>query len=213
MIERLELIDDLTPHDAAFNMALDEALLEEVGETAILRVYGWARPAVSLGCFERFAPVKEAYPDREWVRRWTGGGVVEHGDDLTYSLIAARESPLGAMRPMEAYREIHRAIGGAGAELAGADGPKVSQACFENPVRHDLLAAGRKAAGAAQRRTRRGFLHQGSVRVDLLPLTAESLAAALSGSVVRRPARERETTRARELAAERYAAREWLEKW
>jgi lipoate-protein ligase A len=41
-----------------------------------------------------------------------------------------------------------------------------STACFQKPVRFDIVAADRKLSGAAQRRTREGLLHQGSI---LLP--------------------------------------------
>ena len=71
----LELFLDREPHSAAVNMAIDEALLTAAG-TPVLRVYHWAKKAVSFGYFERFQPVRAAYPDREIVRRWTGGGVV-----------------------------------------------------------------------------------------------------------------------------------------
>ena len=208
LFDRLELIDDPTPRGAALNMAIDEALLESIGSSAVLRVYRWARPSVSFGCFERFAPVRQTYPEREWVRRWTGGGVVEHGEDLTYSLIVPRASSVAAMRPEESYREIHGAIG-AGLVLASGGAPKVSQACFENPVRHDLLADGQKVAGAAQRRTKCGLLHQGSIR--LLGLDGPELARRLAGEVELRGLGE--LNRAGELSATRYGAREWTERF
>ena len=45
----------------------------------------------------------------------------------------------------------------------GDDATGLAQ-CFANPVNHDVVGPdGLKVAGAGQRRTRRGLLHQGSV--------------------------------------------------
>lgn len=210
IFERLELMDDPQPRGAALNMAIDEALLAGVGETAILRVYRWARPAVSFGVFEEFAPVRARFPEHEWMRRWTGGGVVEHRADFTYSLIAPRSCPWAAERAEESYRLVHLAIAGVlpGAEIAREETPKVSRACFENPVRHDLLLAGRKLGGAAQRRTRRGLLHQGSIQAAAVD--AGRLAKAMAGEVGRRGLDDEDFRRAEELAAAKYGTLEWL---
>ena len=81
----LDFVPDPLPRPAAVNMAMDEVILKEVS-VPTLRTYCWLRPAVSFGCFEKFSSVVEEYADRESVRRWTGGGVVLHGEDLTYSL-------------------------------------------------------------------------------------------------------------------------------
>ena len=172
---RLELIDDPAPRPAALNMALDEVLLEGIGVAPLLRIYRWERPAVSFGYFGCVEDAAREWPDREMVRRWTGGGIVAHGQDLTFSLLVPRSSPLAAMRPAESYRRIHAAVASAladaghpggvlqsAAPVGDADAP---HACFKNPVRHDLLLADRKVAGGAQRRTRRGLLHQGSIQL------------------------------------------------
>lgn len=211
IFERLELIDDRRPRGAASNMAIDEALLEGIHARPILRVYRWARPAVSFGVFEEFAPVRAAFPGREWVRRWTGGGVVEHGADFTYSLIAPRSCPWAMGRAEESYRVVHQAIARAlpGAQMADAAAPRVSQACFENPVRYDLLREGQKLGGAAQRRTRRGLLHQGSLRAAV---RVGELAAAMANEAAPRVLREVELRRAEEIAAAKYGTREWLER-
>lgn len=210
IFERLEFIDDPQPRAAALNMAIDEALLEAIGEWPILRVYRWARPAVSFGCFGDFAGVRRAFPTREWVRRWTGGGVVEHGADVTYSVVVPRPLALAMSRPAESYRLVHEAIRGVldRAEMAAADEPKVSPACFENPVRHDLLRDGRKLAGAAQRRTRQGLLHQGSIQAAV---DAGSLAAAMAPAIGRRLLSPAELVRAQALVATRYGTVPWLE--
>ena len=84
-------------------------------ERPLLRVYRWERPAVSFGYFERWEPVREKYPEREAVRRWTGGGVVLHGEDFTYSMLIPRASPASRHPPaVELPRHPQRALRGAG---------------------------------------------------------------------------------------------------
>src|ERR1700752_2708012 len=77
---------DADPSSAPLNMAIDEALLE-FSLVPSVRVYQWQRPALSFGYFGRFSDVSEFRGERDLVRRWTGGGIVLHGQDLTYSII------------------------------------------------------------------------------------------------------------------------------
>jgi len=210
------LFEESVPHSAAINMAVDEALLGVI-PGPLLRVYRWARPSVSFGYFERWAPIRTAHPGRDAVRRWTGGGVVLHGEDFTYSLLIPRSCGAGALPPAGSYGVIHGTLCAALAEVGIAAEPacvsaeKISQACFENPVLHDVLVGARKVAGAAQRRTRLGLIHQGSIQGLDLPSGFGGAFAARLGEVVRArsfdvmPAAER-------LAAEKYGTRAWLEK-
>lgn len=215
-LPEVSFFDDTAPHSAAMNMAIDEALLGAVSGP-VLRVYRWSRPAVSFGCFERWAPVRAAWPGRDAVRRWTGGGVVLHGEDFTYSLLIPRGCDAAALPPAVSYGVVHRALcaalaeAGIAAETASVSSAKTSRSCFENPVRHDVLVRGRKAAGAAQRRTRAGLLHQGSIQtLDLPARFGNIFAAHLAGAVC--PASFDISRAAEELAAEKYDTRAWLEK-
>ncbi|MDD5351122.1 MAG: hypothetical protein PHQ12_13005 [Chthoniobacteraceae bacterium] len=220
ILTHLELLVESGPSEgAAVNMAVDEVLLTRAVRP-ILRVYGWARPAVTFGYFERWEPVKNAFPGREWVRRWTGGGVVPHGEDWTYSLIVPRAEAFAREAPAESYRAIHELLGVAMREegvktfVTPQAAPKVSQACFENPAQYDLLAAGHKIAGAAQRRSRFGMLHQGSVQgVRLQPGFARRLAEALADGVTPRVLSGGELEEARRLAQAKYATEAWNRKF
>ena len=197
-------------------MAIDEALLEVI-RAPLLRVYRWRSPAVSFGYFEHWAPVRDAHPGRDAVRRWTGGGVVPHGGDFTYSLLIPRDA-VAPGTPGESYCAIHTALRGALAEAgihaleAAVPAAPRSHACFENPVRHDVLVAGRKVAGAAQRRTRAGLLHQGSVQGVDLPEGFPTTLAGRLAAVVRAETWD-VTDPAEELAAWKYGSRAWLERW
>ena len=216
-LTEISLFEDVEPHSAAVNMAVDEVLLGVVGGP-VLRVYRWARPAVSFGYFERWEPILDAYPARDAVRRWTGGGVVLHGEDFTYSLLVPRCGDPAGLGPGGSYGMIHGALcaalgdAGIGAGRAGVSDKKISQACFENPVLHDVLVEGRKVAGAAQRRTRGGLIHQGSIQTVELPADFGAVfAARLAGAVVRAPDFDVGLA-AERLAAGKYGTRAWLEK-
>ncbi|MEI6350375.1 MAG: hypothetical protein WCP06_04640 [Verrucomicrobiota bacterium] len=226
IFENLELLvqPQAGSYGAALNMAVDEVLLIHA-RNPVLRVYGWARPAVSFGYFEPWAPVAQAHPDREWVRRWTGGGVVLHGEDWTYSIIVPRDLPFARVGAAESYRLLHELLAGAmrRASLPGMGGMgggdvaltpesahKISHACFENPAQYDVLLAGQKIAGAAQRRSRWGMLHQGSVQgVALTGNFADCLAGGLAKTVTTRSFSPDALAEAEELAATKYGTEEW----
>jgi lipoyl(octanoyl) transferase len=160
------------PGDPASNMALDEALLHAIPRLAhpLLRFYGWTEPAASFGYFQKYADVEHLTPLRPLVRRPTGGGVVPHDADWTYSLASPPGHPWYSLTAIESYRRIHEWIQAAFAslevktEIAPACVKAQLGQCFRGHEKHDLLWRGRKIAGAAQRRTRDGLLIQGSVQ-------------------------------------------------
>jgi lipoate-protein ligase A len=152
-------------------MAVDEWLLETV-TLPVLRVYTWQGDWASIGYFGEIAGARAAFPGVNLVRRWTGGGMVDHRADWTYTIVVPYGEPLAGLRGAESYQRIHTALaealraGGIGASVSGGEQETGAALCFENPVHHDLLdAGGRKLAGAGQRRSRQGLLHQGSVAV------------------------------------------------
>lgn len=168
IIEHLALWDDPVARDGPEQMACDEALVS-LAEAPILRVFRWRSPWVSAGFFTAIDDAARARPDLPVCRRWTGGGIVVHDGDFTFSLILPRGERLAAERPGESYRLIHAALAEAlrergyvaalSDEAAGDSGE-----CFVGAVEHDVVLDGRKVAGGAQRRTRRALLHQGSVQ-------------------------------------------------
>lgn len=216
VIEGLEVIHDEELRAPAMNMALDEALLQSA-ISPTLRFYRWRAPAVSFGYFSRIVEARQVAGEREVVRRWTGGGIVMHGADLTYAFVLPENHRLHRQPARDIYTLIHGAItnglrrSGFAATLATAAAPRVSDACFANPVRADVLLDGRKVVGAAQRRTRAGLLQQGSIQLRGLP---QQLAREV-GSELCAGAREVAFTTAcvcaaHELAERKYAAEEWL---
>ena len=215
VLDQLDVFEEVEARSAAMNMAIDEALLQSVTRP-VLRFYQWARPALSFGYFGSFAEIAAEEVWRDIVRRWTGGGIVLHGHDLTYSVILPNTGSQHAPPPRMIYSQIHGALRSAlprhmNVALASHAAPKVSQACFANPVEADLLADGRKIAGAAQRRTRAGLLHQGSIQHDALPADfGQAFAAALCASFQRASPSRELLRRARAIAERKYATAEWL---
>jgi lipoate-protein ligase A len=226
----LHAYHDETPHSAAVNMAIDEALLESATVPSI-RFYRWQSPALSFGYFGKFADVAVYAGKRETVRRWTGGGIVLHGDDLTYSIIIPARDQMFAESSIVIYESVHRTLcatlNGIGEHasvapdiglggITSANQAAVSARpyhCFANPVRSDVMINGSKVAGAAQRRTRRGLLQQGSIQnIRIDSDLAQRFAGTLSADCSRREINEELLQRARELARQKYGAGSWLRK-
>ena len=166
--------------DAATNMAIDSALLETTtGGTAMLRHYGWTEPSITFGYSQRFEEVIATLGDElSLCRRTTGGGIVDHRNDWTYSLVLHVGLTAAQGSSTDLYEKIHASIATALKELGCStrlapcprqcnEAPPRSEGpdqCFIQPVMNDVLThEGRKIAGAAMKRTRRGLLIQGSI--------------------------------------------------
>lgn len=196
LFDRLLLWEDPIPRPGPENMAVDAWLLKTVREP-VLRVYQWDGEWVSFGYFGRKSEAERLAREggARLVRRATGGGIVDHRIDRTYTLAIPRGFGLPEAGATESYRAIHsalaRAMGscGLGVRLLLRDEGSDSAACFEKPVAWDVVdASGRKVAGAGQRRTRQGLLHQGSVVVpgsEPVPGLFPALARELGGVVAR----------------------------
>lgn len=213
------------------NMAVDELLLAQAGPllagVPLVRVYGWAGPAVSIGYAQRLTAVLPA-PGVTVVRRPTGGGMVWHDVDLTYTVVVPAGHPLAALERLASYRVFHRAVirllAGCGicgrlVEAAPPAPDRATMRCFVSPTIYDVLWDGGKAAGAAQRRTRDGLLHQGSILLAPTGLARSGLAErlrtalaeelAVSWSGFEPPPTFLEA--AADLAASKYAAESWTQ--
>jgi lipoate-protein ligase A len=166
------------PLSGAENMALDEALMERARRSgeAVLRIYGWRRPTLSLGRNQRAAGQydlsRAAALGVDFVRRPTGGRAVLHHREVTYSITAPAAS-MGTLR--ESYRCFNRLVLGglrrlgvpAEAARSRALAPRPGVApCFETPVADEIVAGGRKLVGSAQFRERDALLQHGSILVE-----------------------------------------------
>jgi lipoate-protein ligase A len=165
--------------DAAFNMALDEALALSVrqgGSPPVLRFYGWKSPAVTLGCFQKTADIDLAYCLAQGipvVRRPTGGRAILHDAELTYSFSARTDIDFFSGGLLKSYRTIseafHQALLNIGLQADARRKPEKgavlagSPLCFQSSSYGEILLGSRKVVGAAQRRWPDGLLQQGSL--------------------------------------------------
>ena len=173
--------------DAAFNMALDEALLENISRLGqpVLRFYGWTEPAATFGYFQKFSEVAAATKLHPLIRRPTGGGIVPHDADWTYSAIFPPGHEWHSLKAEESYRRIHDWLRLAFAELkietelAPCCKKTLPGQCFIGHEKFDLLWRDKKIAGAAQRRNKSGLLIQGSVQPPPLKLARDDFEVAM----------------------------------
>ena len=171
------------PASGAWNMALDEAILEHIGSgdsPPTLRLYAWEPACLSLGHAQPFADVDTArLRERGWevVRRLTGGRAILHTDEITYSVIGPSDEPRLAGTVLESYNRLAQALLCAVKELdlpveleeeRVENGPTSNPVCFEIPSTYEITVNGKKLIGSAQARKKEGVLQHGS-----LPLTGD----------------------------------------
>src|SRR5262245_3748574 len=111
-MDRLRLLID-PPASGAWNMAVDEALLETAATEGLptLRFYEWERPTLSLGYFQSAADRVHHAASRECpvVRRASGGGAIVHDRELTYSIAVPQANPRSAAAA-ELYDSFHETL-------------------------------------------------------------------------------------------------------
>ncbi len=172
-----ELIYDREPLRGSWNMAVDEYLflLAQKSQKTYLRFYTWLRPTASLGCSQDINKVLNLEECRkrgvDVVRRMTGGKLVLHHLEVTYSVASARADLFTATLE-GSYRLISEALVrglellGLSAGLAASTPSAYARSqlpCFAYPARNEVEINGRKAIGSAQKRSGTSFLQHGSI--------------------------------------------------
>lgn len=222
---------------AAENMATDLLLLQRYPGTgaARFRHYGWHRPAFTFGYSQKLDFIRTQLPPGDVVelcRRPTGGGLVDHRDDWTYSLVIPRGHPVEERPATHSYRLVHEAVTaalqaqGVPARLQVAaperEGAGPAGVCFQRAEVADIVhgVTGAKIAGAAQKRNKHGLLFQGSLwrpaagpGVDWEGFGAGFAAVLAEALAIPAEASPWPELNEDELAGltERYASSEWLE--
>jgi lipoate-protein ligase A len=231
------------PAAGAWNMAVDEGLLESAalrGQMS-LRFYRWSEATLSLGYFQRYEDrrLHAASVPCPCVRRSTGGGAIVHDREVTYSLAVPAAHPW-ARSALSLYQAVHGALVetlcslGFAASLA-TEAAKRSEApllCFRRLSVGDVLVAGHKVAGSAQRRWRGAVLQHGSILLasspaapelpglndlsnkglvveDLIAGVVNRLAKNLSCAISASELSGEEQLRARDLVATKYGHSSW----
>ena len=205
--------------EPAWNMALDEALLEHANALGfpVFRSYGWTEPAATFGYSQRYADIASWTNLRPLVRRPTGGGLVPHDRDWTYTLVFPPGHEWHQLKAEESYRRVHEWVSAAltrlqlDTELAACCKKEMPGQCFIGAEKFDVLLGGRKIAGAAQRRNKLGLLIQGSLQPPDLPRSCWEEMMLAAGSELHgaswkefEPAHEL-INRARHLHGEKYS--------
>ena len=182
---------DAGAQDGPSNMALDEALLscfDSAGSLPVLRLYGWNPPALSVGRYQDAAAALKldlcAADGIPVVRRMTGGGIILHARELTYSIVCAPGQIGDAAGVKQGFRRLCGFLLGTylrlGLEAAFATdlnpaGERLGQRtafCFAGKEEFDVLVNGRKIGGNAQRRMRGAILQHGSIPLESRVLDA-----------------------------------------
>lgn len=164
--------------DVYENMACDEVLCEIMPSKYILRFFSWKREGITFGFSQRYnnvvSMVSKDYNGWDITRRPTGGGIVIHKDDITFSFIFY--SP-DIFNPLKTYELLHTAIYeeylSNGISLDIAQGVKSDyninapiMDCFRKPVDKDLLINGKKVLGGALRKFSDYILYQASLQFE-----------------------------------------------
>jgi lipoate-protein ligase A len=177
------------PMTGAWNMAVDEAVLETVGQDQALptlRLYAWEPACLSIGYAQPCVDIdRKRLSDLgwNWVRRPTGGRAILHTDELTYSVIAPLTEPRVAGGVLESYQRLSRALLTALYSLkipaeAHPTNPtgntrENGPVCFEVPSNYEIVVNGKKLIGSAQARRKNGVLQHGTLPLygDLTRIT------------------------------------------
>jgi len=175
-----ELIVDKDPLPGSLNMAVDEYLFRSLPSApqTCVRFYRWERPTVSLGYSQVAERVVAVELCRrlgvDIVRRMTGGKLVLHHREVTYS-ICSSDASVFSMSLAESYRLISCALiqglaeMGLQARLAGRPPhsyPRGNLPCFSYPAENEVEIDGRKIIGSAQKRVGPRFLQHGSILLE-----------------------------------------------
>lgn len=175
-----ELIVEGSLLQGSMNMAVDEYLFRSLEDEphTYLRFYRWERPTVSLGYSQKILKVADVDYCRkkgiDIVRRMTGGKLVLHHKEVTYSLCSS-DSRTFSSTLSESYRLISEGLM-RGLEKMGLK-PYLADAapkfysrgnlpCFSYPARNEIEVEGRKIVGSAQKRVGNKFLQHGSIPLE-----------------------------------------------
>lgn len=181
-------IIDSGRHSAAWNMQKDCELLDSLDSTPSLtfHLYDWEAPSATFGHFSNPMDFLSSSSVAEYglqlARRPTGGGVIFHEFDFAFSILISAAHPWFSSNTLANYEVINRRVAASIKEFLSTHPPlqlfkpatetsKPSRPsfCMAQLTPYDVALGGKKIAGAAQRRTKKGILHQGSICLTLPP--------------------------------------------
>ena len=194
-----------------------------------LRFYSWVSPAYSIGYFQNISEIAKRYQSGQTgfpiVRRMTGGGLVFHGRDITFSIVVKGNHPFFSGGAKDSYLKVNEAVRVGLKPLY----PKMDYAdcksipsgrgtgnrvCFEAPSCYDLLLGGKKIVGASQRRKNNTILYQSSIflngdKKNLHNHILEGFKRNWKIDFFEDPLSKEELLAAQQIEKERYASTDW----
>jgi len=170
--------------DAVYNMALDEKIFDRYMEDGIpvFRAYGWRSASFTYGVSqkpENEIDIKRCAQDSVQIaKRMTGGGILLHHNEITYSLVCAKEDIGEPDSVIVSYRKIcaflisfYRSLGlDASFALDTEDFKKKCiphELCSASREKYDIVINGKKIGGNAQKRKRRAVFQHGSIPLNV----------------------------------------------
>ncbi len=171
-------IIDTNSSSAEENMQKDYHLLKNLNELSMLHFYGWENDSATYGHFtkvEDFIDLEKAKrKSLDLAKRPTGGGIIFHIWDFAFSVLVSKDHPKFSFNPLDNYKLINRIVVEAISEFLDLDykiikddtsysNSNFKSFCMARPTKYDILFNDKKIVGAAQRKTKKGFLHQGSI--------------------------------------------------
>jgi len=181
------MVIDTGKSSAEKNMALDAELLDQMAsdqKRPILHLYDWDAPSATYGHFidpSRFIQADVASNlGLQLARRPTGGGMIFHLTDLAFSIVLPASHPGYSANVLDNYAFVNHLVIEAIKRFTNShtlphllsnepsvQGSICKHFCMAKPTKYDIMLEGRKVGGGAQRRTKHGFLHQGSISLTL----------------------------------------------
>lgn len=168
------------------NMELDQRLLNEIQPHTppLLHLYDWKAPSATYGYFTNpadFLSLQAIHSQGlTLARRPTGGGIIFHLYDFAFSLIMPITYSEVTLNTLDNYHFVNgyvaKAIqlfsgGTLTTQLLPTEMPSLDSSsqhfCMAKPTKYDIIVEGRKVGGGAQRRTKQGLLHQGSISLRM----------------------------------------------
>lgn len=174
------LIIDRTPQKGSWNMAVDDYMFQSLGEepTTYLRFYRWNKPTVSIGYSQNAKKVVDLDFCRkrgiEIVRRITGGKLVLHHKEVTYT-VCSSDTDIFSQKLVDSYKLISEALNrglqrmkieSQLAKETPSEYVRGALPCFSHPARNEIEVDGKKIIGSAQKRAGNKFIQHGSIPLE-----------------------------------------------
>src|SRR5581483_3463919 len=179
---------DTGKQSAEENMRFDAELLEKAERFTkpVLHLYEWEGDCATYGYF--IDPAKLLNLDKakekslSLARRPTGGGIIFHIWDMAFSVMVPAQCPEFSTSTLDNYAFVNNAVLAAIKDFLKDQPPlfltsidfspwdsDCAHFCMAKPTKYDVMWEGKKVAGAAQKKTKKGFLHQGTIALIMPP--------------------------------------------